>query len=508
MDLFDGSGDEEEDLFTPKAKTHTNGLGALFSPQKESTPNELKYQAPKGPGQTPQEPLNGSLQSNRKSFNFVVDAFRFDSKVGQYVSMGRLGLSLVDVKKEAILVLYRSQNEKLSITPIQEHFQFRVQVNQYCSYSDSRQIQWSLHFQNQEDLEQLSKRVAFVKARHGEFKFPVVQELEIGEKMESKINFESLLTISYVVYSLNIEDGQFGDTLEHKEDLCIDMESNDIVSELWRESLKNLSHVGTLLIISSYNKVKISSETNQIVASVIQLHEVRERVKVEPAKPSISSKVKMTEKMARLGQAVMPMAMEPPNQLPSTCQANPQPEINNLTQETIGSIIEGKTLSDLILAENRLQATEIRMSLMRMDDKLEKLLIREGVSGPSGTKNMEQTKALDEKHQECLVLEDRVKELEELLKSSESEKESMQAQIEQLNAEISMLQPPQILQLQTPSEESIPVKKLGKLLSKAHKSIQNDFPVDQTFLGLQIHSKVGDLFRGLLDHLKNTAKVD
>ncbi|TRY77795.1 hypothetical protein TCAL_16676 [Tigriopus californicus] len=506
MDLFDRSGDEEEDLFAPpKSKARSNGLGALFSPKKGSKPNELKYQAPKGPGQTAQEPGNES-QSKGQSFSYVVDAFRFDPSTGQYVTMGRLGLSLVEVKGQVMLVLYRSQNERLSVTPIQATFQFRVQANQYCSFRDPRQIQWSLHFQGHEDPEELAQRVAFVKAKQGSFKLAVTQELDIGQDLEYKIGPESLLKISFSVYHLNTDNGKLEEgALDHKDDVWVDMGQNGTIPKLWQDSLRELNHVGKHLIISSNHEAQVSLESDLIVLSVINLHEVKEKVKVEPVKPLMSSKAKMTEKMARMGQAVMPMVMNSSSE--AAKQSDPGPEAKDSTQEPVERHFEGKTLSDLMLAENRLQTTEIRMSLMRMDDKLQMLLNQQGMVKTSGT-NEEQARALAEKHQECMALQESVQELEVLLRDANAKKELLQEQIEKMKENGAAQHQQKQQTQQAPMEDSVAIRKVTKLLSKAYKSIQNDFPEDQTFPGHQVHSKVGDLFRELAEHIKNTSKED
>ena len=122
MELIDDSNDDE-DIFSPTSNTKKSGLDGLFiqkqnkKSEKSGSPTQsLKYQAP-----TKNDPKQKSTE-NLDSYNppapIVINAFTWDGKA--YKPVGKLGLTLMTKDEQAFMILFKSKQQVLSRTDLNQ----------------------------------------------------------------------------------------------------------------------------------------------------------------------------------------------------------------------------------------------------------------------------------------------------------------------------------------------------------------------------------------------------
>lgn len=485
-----------------------------------------KRETPKRPKGSVQQCSKKPRTTERSDFYLVV-AQRYDKTTLEYVSVGTLKLWLVkSPTNENMLVLLGNQdNKQISFATLHDSFQFRGKGSNCCTYEDARKIQWHLCFKNSKDKEEVSGSVAFFKAKDNDFQTPVTQQLATRPDLNSTVDSQSLLRISYTIYSID-QNGIFDEILLNKDDVWVEMDQKGIIPQLWQENLKDLSHLGKFVTISATSEVRslIESDIYSYVASVVELHEKKRKIDegvTITEKETRNLKASGTEDKASGTKNGADGANQRKHGGNEELEGNEKnfgvvQEVNRVDKNTTATVNQSKlglneraSSSQEPLDMNNLENTAIQTQfqttdmgtfLMGIDEKLAILLDQN--SSPNGT----QTK-MDGNSHKCSSFQEKMEQLE-VPKSPNNEEQTMLKRIDPCIENITTPLPENKYPNPTSRcEDVIPVQKVDHLLFEAYKAVLEDIPDNQkTFSALEVHLKIGHLVHDVMKNIQKAVK--
>ncbi|XP_053379992.1 FK506-binding protein 15-like isoform X2 [Mercenaria mercenaria] len=141
-------------------------LGALFGMDKaghQGGNESLTYTAPKQPKKKESTPA-GKGGAPAVIFAVAVNAYKYvDNK---YASQGKLGAAILanHVSSEYSVLMYVSQQQKITTAKITSAFAYTIQANNYANFYDDVRQSWSLLFENEQNATDFAKYVCLAKA--------------------------------------------------------------------------------------------------------------------------------------------------------------------------------------------------------------------------------------------------------------------------------------------------------------------------------------------------------
>ncbi|XP_035392401.1 FK506-binding protein 15 isoform X2 [Electrophorus electricus] len=246
--------EEDGDFMSP---TGGAKLASLFGlDQATSQGNEsFQYTAPKQPrkisinsGPPAQKPGPPSV-SPAVLFATAVQAYRYVN--GQYMKQGKLGAAVLGnhTTKEYKLLLYASQQRKLTAARIHPAFILTVQPSNYCTFYDDQRQNWSLMFESEKAATDFCKEVCLAKANSGApLEAVVTQDLVSGEGQE--VEHGDSLEVAYTGWLLQKHTiGQVFDSNVNKDKLLRLKLGAGKVIKGWEEGMLNMRKGGRRLMV-------------------------------------------------------------------------------------------------------------------------------------------------------------------------------------------------------------------------------------------------------------------
>ncbi|KAM0731858.1 FK506-binding protein 15 [Formica fusca] len=144
--------DEDEPDFVPSGGSN---LAAIFGLQsKLADPHSIKQTAPKKNRilENTRYNIEQTAPSSKIEILIAKAVHAFKLQNGQYASVGKLGLALTGNVTTMLyqIILYKTKQEYVSIATVTRDFLYTVQANNYASYYDNNNENWSILFENNE----------------------------------------------------------------------------------------------------------------------------------------------------------------------------------------------------------------------------------------------------------------------------------------------------------------------------------------------------------------------
>ena len=401
-------GDDDDEMFAHPGPRGA-GLGSLFANAAAASSSSLKYQPPKAPALThahgasvsgPGEDEESQKRTSSASPSAaVVDAFRFDKSTGRYKAEGKVGVALISSGKgrsgvdavdqaQTLLVLYRSNRQKLALAAVDSAFRLEVQDDLCACFNDGRSGEtWSVRFGSQSDLTAIAKGVAISKVpKLLENCAVVAQDIKLGQKESLPVTGRCVVDFTFSGWRLDLEKSCLGLKLDEGQRAGVTMGDVSGILRGWKMGMLGMKASGERFIIVppdfGHSKKDLPSNVPEgsTLAFLIRLQCVRPEVDhVESAGGLSRGRVLADKVVTKVGQPVLPIPRTTTTKSESetsSIQTEASTTSANATSaETAVSHLpaSGTSISDLMLAESRLQNTELRMTLTRLDDKLERL---------------------------------------------------------------------------------------------------------------------------------------
>uniref|UniRef100_T1J224 peptidylprolyl isomerase n=1 Tax=Strigamia maritima TaxID=126957 RepID=T1J224_STRMM len=196
------SNDHEDDDFG--ATGGNSKLASLFDLNRGHDGNQsLMYNAPKQPKKSKPPTNDASQPSTTMSVVHAVAVHAYKFENGSHISQGKLGVAILGNNELKLykLLLYKGQQQHVTIAMINVNFSFSVQANNYISFYDNQTVSWSINFDNEAAIVYFAKQLCIAKANScgKALESLIFQDLVVGtgEAIDSEDSVE-------IKYSVNL----------------------------------------------------------------------------------------------------------------------------------------------------------------------------------------------------------------------------------------------------------------------------------------------------------------
>lgn len=241
----------------------------------------------------------------------AVHAYKLQN--GNYTSIGKLGLALVGnvSTKSYQLILYRSKQEHISIVSINPDFSYIVQANNYSTYYDNRQENWSILFETNKECIEFAREIGvsrYLSRREKTNNSLIYQDLSApnNEKDSEKAKEGDEISLKYVITTEIIQPLKNHSTAELS--MTVEISSDDNWERILLGTMKNLRR---MLILPPNKQISLGpgfpKERDIVLEIEIMNIQRAKEMKIPEAESSISSsKASIISRMAKMGQSILP----------------------------------------------------------------------------------------------------------------------------------------------------------------------------------------------------------
>ncbi|XP_011302306.1 FK506-binding protein 15-like [Fopius arisanus] len=457
--------DDDDQEFTPQGGAN---LAAIFG-----TPQRLDITPPvkKAPGKPSPAPPKTEVILVK-----IVHAYKLES--GQYSLIGKLGIALTrDPTHSFLLILYKTKQEHISVVPLTPDFQYSPGDNNYASYYDSTNSNWSILFESSDSAIEFAREIGVTRyllrgrPETSVFSQDLTPKKDTGEKVEEGDEVE----LNYCVIPTITQPLKLGNS--PSQGMRVRITSDDT----WEKSLVGV-HKGLkrLLILPPSKQISLGPgfPREQAVALEVEILDIVKPETKKETSPKTTVKASLISRMAKMGHSMLPKVpttdsedTEEEVQVRRKARGKSEPERNTKTitsPQTPGSLVpvfhpwakvpqapqlpqvplqqfvpdshvyqyQAPILQvpdpnlNVFLSETRTHNAEIRMGISKVADNVQKLLDKfhvlelERCTSPRNERSLEGLKALLEMRNEGRGQERGLK----TEKSDESEKERLEIQ--------------------------------------------------------------------------------
>ncbi|KAK0080924.1 hypothetical protein PV325_013084 [Microctonus aethiopoides] len=300
--------DEEEQDFTPHGGSN---LAAIFdNPVKSIDVNSsLKSHSPKKISND-KNSIQSQIVNNKTEVIVakVVHAYKLQN--GQYSLIGKLGLALTGnaATNIYVLILYRNKAEHISVAKLTTNFSYTVRENNYATYYDNNNDNWSILFESSEACIEFAREIGLSKYLLNQEKSDdnvlyqdlttsnEGEEAKEGDKISLKCSIITSITQPLKINTVSIQDTTVEITTDNN----------------WERSLvgtrKNLKRI---LFLPPSKQISLGPGFPRDKDIAVEI-EITDIARSEPAQmPSSnlitsSGKASIISRMARMGQSILP----------------------------------------------------------------------------------------------------------------------------------------------------------------------------------------------------------
>ncbi|EEB17708.1 leucine-rich repeat flightless-interacting protein, putative [Pediculus humanus corporis] len=423
--------DDDDFDFTPSSNTSSN-LASLFGFIKKPLPgnSNLTYTAPKPPKKENTSSKNQQQKeenTNKSTVIFYkpVQAYKYENKV--YIHQGLTGIVITrnHMSHNYDIILYKPSKETLVTIGITKFFTLTVSANNYVSFYDSNNQNWSIMFQSSNDLEEFLEKSftnSFVDVTYSTFSLDEQSVIAIKDNIKEKIHLSDSSSLAkglagcsenskrVVILPNLLCDSSFTNQNVGKH-LLLKINIGKIVSEL-QNTLINSKSVEEE--VESPNESSSEDLSNKAKAQSIR----------EALATTKSQKANLISRMARMGQATLPLKTstgpsDSEEEIPVTATVKSKSPRNKLSNSNVSHhhhyyqentegvkqlsiyqnefplqhskkssvsqqltpVFQSPVLSptgdpsfSVYLSESRIQATELRMGISKISEKVDQVL--------------------------------------------------------------------------------------------------------------------------------------
>ncbi|XP_075761334.1 FK506-binding protein 15 isoform X2 [Pelodiscus sinensis] len=253
-----GAEEEDADFLSPTGGARLASLFGLDQTVSGHGNEFFQYTAPKQPKKSqatasqPAQKTSTTTAASAAPSVFVaaaVHAFRYIN--GQYVKQGKYGAAVVGnhATKEYKIILYISQQQQITVARIHPGSMLTVQPNNYCTFYDDQQQNWSIMFESEKAAMDFSKQFCIAKSNSSPSLDSVLyQDLIAGEGQGLEVG--DSLEVAYTGWLFqNNGLGQVFDSNINKDKLLRLKLGSGKVIKSWEEGMIGMKKGGKRLLI-------------------------------------------------------------------------------------------------------------------------------------------------------------------------------------------------------------------------------------------------------------------
>lgn len=236
--------------------------------------------------------------------------FYFCSNNGQYSLVGKLGIALTGNTSTRVcqIILYRNKQEHISVVTLSPSFVYTIRENNYATYYDAANENWSLLFPTEEACTEFAQEVGisrFLSQQTNNDESVMYQNLTVESKDGGAREGDEIVVNITICASLS---QPLKTTALPSQTMTIQISQD----ENWERSLLNAGKgLKRLMILPPSKQISLgpSFPREKEVIMVIEVMDIVRSEDKNPVsiKPTISTgKASILSRMAKMGQSMLP----------------------------------------------------------------------------------------------------------------------------------------------------------------------------------------------------------
>uniref|UniRef100_A0ABM1IA87 FK506-binding protein 15 n=1 Tax=Polistes dominula TaxID=743375 RepID=A0ABM1IA87_POLDO len=296
----------EDEEFTPGGGSNLAAIFGNFHAEDQDKPCVTKQTTQKKSNSKRNKNLTPLSTKTEVIIAKAIHAYKLQN--GQYISAGTLGIALTGniSTRTYQIILYKTKYEYVSVVNVKSDFTYTVQANNYSTYYDDNNENWSILFDKEEASIKFARELAIAKyfSKEDKIENVIYQNLtpvnkdEVITKEGSRVTLKYFITTDIVhLFDVNYE-------------LFQTMTVNISMDDSWERSLLGISkELKRILFIPSSKQISLGPgfPKDKDVLMEIEVTDIQElEEQFSLTKPIVSGKALLLSRMAKMGQSILP----------------------------------------------------------------------------------------------------------------------------------------------------------------------------------------------------------
>ncbi|KAL6440270.1 hypothetical protein ACFW04_003088 [Cataglyphis niger] len=300
--------DEDEPDFVSSGGSN---LAAIFGIQSKLADSQfIKQTAPKKNRilENTRYNIQQTVPSSKTEILIAKAIHAFKLQNGQYASVGKLGLALTGNITTRLyqIILYKTKQEYVSIATVTRDFLYTVQANNYATYYDNNNENWSILFENNESYLEFGTEIGlaryFAVQERGEN--VIYQDLAPASNKDMIAKEGDNICIKYFVGSEIVQP--FKANFVMSQIMTVEISTDDNWERVLLGSSKGLKRI---LFLPPSKQISLGPgfPKERDIMLIIEITDIRiPEENVSISKISTSGKAAIISRMAKMGQSILP----------------------------------------------------------------------------------------------------------------------------------------------------------------------------------------------------------
>ncbi|XP_029171635.1 FK506-binding protein 15 isoform X2 [Nylanderia fulva] len=296
--------DDDEPDFVPSGGSN---LAAIFGLQsKLGDSQSTKQTAPKK--NNTRYNIQQTAPSSKTEILIAKAVHAFKLQNGQYVSIGKLGLALTGNVTTRLyqIIVYRSKQEYVSVATVTRDFLYTVQANNYASYYDNNNENWSILFENNESYLEFAIEMGLARyfAVQEKGESVIYQDLVPASNKDTIAKEGDNICIKYFVETEIVQP--FKTNFVMSQMMTVEISTDDNWERVLLGSSKGLKRV---LFLPPSKQISLGPgfPKERDIILIIEINDIKVPEENLPTpKISTSGKAAIISRMAKMGQSILP----------------------------------------------------------------------------------------------------------------------------------------------------------------------------------------------------------
>ncbi|XP_035730579.1 FK506-binding protein 15-like isoform X2 [Vespa mandarinia] len=264
----------------------------------------------KQPGQKRSSNKRNSLStpSSTKTEVIIAKAIHaYKLQNGQYISIGKHGIALTGNISTRIyqIILYKTKQEYVSIVTITRKFTYTVQINNYSTYYDDNNENWSILFESNDACIEFAREIGLAKYFSKDDKIENIIYQDLTAVIKDKVTKEgSSVSMKYFI-STDIQQ-----PCKINYSSLQTMTVNISMDDSWERTLIGISkELKRILFLPPNKQISLGPgfPKDKDILMEIEVTNIQESdEQYSLSKPTVSGKASLLSRMAKMGQSILP----------------------------------------------------------------------------------------------------------------------------------------------------------------------------------------------------------
>ncbi|KAK2580823.1 hypothetical protein KPH14_005905 [Odynerus spinipes] len=335
-----------------------SNLAAIFGyrTKDQDIPNIIKPTGQKKPSNKQDSSLTQSLVKTEVIAAKAIHAYKLQN--GQYTSIGKLGIALTGNVSARLyqIILYKTKQEYVSIVTVTREFTYTVQTNNYSTYYDNNNENWSILFESNDACIEFAREIGLARyfSKLEKIEDVIYQDLTATAK-DNVAKEGSSVSIKYYISTDIVQPYKISSISFQTMIVNISMDDN------WEKTLIGTSKgLRRILILPSSKQISLGpgfpkDKDIMMEIEVINIQELEETYSL--SKPVVTGKASLLSRMAKMGQSILPkIPASTTTDSEDTEDDSPQKSPRHKKLESLGVSLQKKQVAQEI-SDNAIQST-------------------------------------------------------------------------------------------------------------------------------------------------------